>query len=201
MAQPMPFDEAVRSGLSIGVPGIVRLMETVHKQHGKLPWARLFEPAIRLAEQGFEVSPRLHLLLRWEGPESFVPAARRYFFTDTGSAWPIGFTLKNPELAATLRRIAAHGSRGFYEGPVADAIVKADATAPIAPGGMTLQDLAGYTVKERAPVCVTYRGYKICGVGPPVLRRPDGGADLEAVGAVRPRQGTRGRACSRRRCT
>ena len=165
--QPMPFGEAVRSGLSIGVPGLVRLMETVHRQHGKLPWAQLFEPAIRLAEQGFDVSPRLHLLLRWQGPESFVPAARRYFFTDTGSAWPIGFTLKNPELAATLRRIAAEGSRGFYEGPVAEAIVKADASAPIAPGGMTLRDLAGYTAKERVPVCVTYRTYKICGVGPP----------------------------------
>ncbi len=165
--QPMPFSQAVLSGLSIGVPGIVRLLETVHKQHGKLPWARLFEPAIQLAEQGFDVSPRLHLLLRWEGPESFVPASREYFFTHTGSAWPIGFTLRNPELAATLRRIAAEGSRAFYEGPVADAIVKAVADAPTAPGGMTLEDLAGYTVKERAPVCVTYRSYKICGVGPP----------------------------------
>ena len=164
---PMPFDEAVRSGLSVGVPGLVRLMETVHQRHGKLPWARLFEPAIRLAEEGFEVSPRLHLLLRWQGPESFVPAARRYFFTETGSAWPIGFTLKNPELAATLRRIAEKGAAGFYEGPVADAIVEAVAAAPIAPGGMTLEDLADYTVKERAPVCVTYRAYKICGMGPP----------------------------------
>ncbi len=165
--QPMPFGEAVHSGLSIGVPGLVRLMETVHKQHGKLPWARLFEPAIRLAEKGFDISPRLHLLLRWEGPQSFVPAARRYFFTGTGSAWPIGFTLKNPEFAATLRRIAAEGAGGFYKGPVAEAIVKAVASAPIAPGGMTLQDLADYKVKERAPVCVTYRTYKICGVGPP----------------------------------
>ncbi len=165
--QPMPFSQAVLSGLSIGVPGIVRLLETVHKQHGKLPWARLFEPAIRLAEQGFDVSPRLHLLLRWEGPASFVPTARQYFFTNTGSAWPIGFTLRNPELAATLRRIAAEGSSGFYEGPVAEQIVKAVAAAPTAPGGMTLADLAGYSVKERAPVCVTYRSYKICGVGPP----------------------------------
>ncbi len=165
--QPMPFGEAVLSGLSIGVPGLVRLMEDVHKRHGKLPWARLFEPAVRLAEEGFEVSPRLHFLLRWQGPASFVPAARRYFFTGTGSAWPIGFTLKNPEFAATLRRIAAEGSNAFYEGPVAEAIVTAVATAPTAPGGMTLEDLAGYTAKERAPVCVTYRTYKICGVGPP----------------------------------
>ncbi len=165
--QPRPFNEAVRSGLSIGVPGIVRLLELVHQRYGKLPWARLFEPAIRLAETGFDVSPRLHYLLRWEGPESFVPAARHYFFTDTGSAWPIGFTLKDPELAATLRRIAAEGARAFYEGPVADAIVKAVATAPIAPGGMTLKDLAAYKAKERAPVCTLYRGYKVCGVGPP----------------------------------
>jgi len=165
--QPMPFNEAVRSGLSIGVPGIVRLLEMVHQRHGKLPWARLFEPAIRLAESGFDVSPRLYLLLRWQGPASFVPAARRYFFTETGSAWPIGFTLKNPEFADTLRRIAAEGASGFYEGPVADAIVKAVASAPIKAGGMTLADLAGYTAKERTPVCFEYRSYKICGMGPP----------------------------------
>jgi gamma-glutamyltranspeptidase/glutathione hydrolase len=165
--RPMPFGEAVRSGRSVGVPGLVRLLETVHRHHGRLPWARLFEPAIRLAETGFEVSPRLHLLLRWEGPESFVPQARAYFFTGTGNAWPIGYELKNPAFAATLRRIAEEGARGFYEGPVAQAIVEAVAAAPVAAGGMTLQDLAGYTVKEREPLCITYRGLKVCGVGPP----------------------------------
>ncbi len=165
--KPMPFTTAVRSGLSVGVPGIVRLMETVHARYGRLPWARLFEPAIRLAETGFEVSPRLHLLLRAAGPESFVPAARRYFFTDTGNAWPIGHVLKNPELAATLRRIAAEGAPGFYEGPIAEAIVKEVADAPTAAGDMTLQDLSGYAVKERSPLCSAYRGHKICGVGPP----------------------------------
>jgi gamma-glutamyltranspeptidase / glutathione hydrolase len=165
--KPMPFGKAVLSGLSIGVPGLVRLMESVHQRHGKLPWARLFEPAIRLAENGFDVSTRLHLLLRWQGAASFVPAAREYFFTETGSAWPIGTTLKNPEFAATLKRIAAEGAAGFYEGPVAEAIVKAVANAPTAPGGMTLEDLAKYTAKDREPVCVGYRSYKICGVGPP----------------------------------
>ncbi len=165
--KPMPFEIAVHSGLSIGVPGLVRLMETVHRRYGKLPWARLFEPAIRLAEAGFEVSPRLHNLLRSQDPDGFVPAARRYFFTATGSAWPIGFTLKNPEFASTLRRIAAEGADGFYAGPVAQAIVKADADAPIAPGGMTMQDLAGYKAKERPPVCISYHSYKVCGMGPP----------------------------------
>ena len=82
--KPMPFNEAVHSGLSVGVPGIVRLLETVHQKHGRLSWSQLFAPAIRLAEKGFEVSPRLHFMLRWQGPESFVPAARSYFFTKTG---------------------------------------------------------------------------------------------------------------------
>ena len=165
--KPMPFNEAVRSGLSVGVPGLVRLLEMVHAKHGRLPWARLFEPALRLADEGFEVSQRLHYLLRWHGPSSFVPAARSYFFTETGNAWPIGYQLKNPAFAATLRRIAAEGARGFYEGPVAEAIVAAVATAPVAPGGMTLADLAGYTAKERQPVCTDYRGDRICGMGPP----------------------------------
>jgi gamma-glutamyltranspeptidase/glutathione hydrolase len=139
----------------------------VHAKHGRLPWARLFEPALRLADEGFEVSPRLHYLLRWHGPSSFVPGARSYFFTETGNAWPIGYQLKNPAFAATLRRIAAEGARGYYEGPVAEAIVAAVATAPVAPGGMTLADLADYAAKERQPVCVDYRGDRICGMGPP----------------------------------
>ncbi len=164
---PMSFGQAVLSGLSVGVPGIVRLLETVHQRHGRLDWSQLFAPAIRLAEHGFEVSPRLHFMLRWQGPESFVPAARRYFFTGTGNAWPVGHVLKNPAFAKTLRLIAEKGASGFYDGPVAEAIVKAVANAPTAPGGMTLEDLASYEVKERKPLCFPYRGRTICGVGPP----------------------------------
>jgi gamma-glutamyltranspeptidase / glutathione hydrolase len=191
--KPMPFDSAERSGLGIGVPGVVRLMETVHARYGRLPWARLFEPAIQLAESGFEVSPRLHLLLRGQGPESFVPEARRYFFTGTGSAWPMGYTLKNPEFASTLRRVAAEGARGFYEGPVAEAIVKAVAEAPTAAGGMTLQDLSGYAVKERAPVCFGYRGYKICCMGPPSSGAP---AVAQTLGLLEPFDLGNGRAAA-----
>ena len=165
--EPMPFRKAVLSGLSIGVPGIVRLLETVHEKHGRLPWDRLFAPAIELAEKGFEVSPRLHQLLRAAGPDNFVPAARRYFFTETGNAWPIGFVLRNPEFAATLRRIAKDGADAFYKGETAQAIVSAVNTAPIASGGMTLQDLADYKVIEREPLCIGYRGDKVCGMGPP----------------------------------
>jgi gamma-glutamyltranspeptidase/glutathione hydrolase len=165
--KPMPFNTAVLSGLSIGVPGLVRLLEDVHKAHGKLPWAKLFEPAIRLAENGFEISQRLHFLLRLDGPDSFVPAARRYFFTEGGSALPIGHRLRNPEFAVTLRAIADGGANAFYEGPIAQAIVDAVAAAPTAPGGMTLDDLKGYKVKERPPLCITYRAHEVCGVSPP----------------------------------
>ena len=165
--KPMPFFDAVLSGLSIGVPGLVRLMEDVHRDHGRLPWAELFAPAIRLAEDGFEVSPRLHILLQLEGAESFVPAARAYFFSESGAPRPIGYRLKNPELAKTLRVIAAGGANAFYEGPIAQAIVDAVGSAPGAPGGMTLDDLKTYRVKQRPPLCVTYRIYEVCGVGAP----------------------------------
>src|SRR5688572_2859999 len=179
--KPMPFNKAVLSGLSIGVPGLVRLLEDVHKQHGKLPWAKLFEPAIRLAEGGFEISQRLHVLLRLDGAESFVPAARRYFFTDGGSALPIGHRLRNPEFAATLRAIAAGGASAFYEGPIAQAIVDAVAAAPTAPGGMTLDDLKSYRVKERPPLCISYRAHEVCGVGPPSSGGPTVAQTLKLI--------------------
>lgn len=165
--KPMPFEKAVLSGLSIGVPGVVRLLEDVHGKYGKLPWAKLFEPAISLAESGFRVSPRLNILLRLEKPQNFASAARRYFFDGNGSPWPIGYLLKNPELAATFRSIAANGASAFYDGPIAQAIVDAVAAAPTKPGGMTLDDLKSYSMKERAPLCVGYRAYEVCGFGPP----------------------------------
>jgi gamma-glutamyltranspeptidase/glutathione hydrolase len=165
--KPMPFMAAVRSGLSIGTPGLVRLLEATHKKHGKLAWARLFEPAIRLAEEGFSVSRRLYFLLRWNGIESFDPAARRYFFDATGSVWPIGYTLKNPAYAATLKAIAEGGARAFYEGPIADAVVAAAQGAYNFAGDLALGDLAAYAVKEREPLCFTYREHRLCGLGPP----------------------------------
>lgn len=165
--KPIAFDKAVQSGLSIGVPGVVRLLEAVHRAHGKLPWADLFQPAIKLAKDGFEVSPRLHLLLRWVGPSVFDEAGRRYFFTADGKPLAIGHKLVNTEYAATLERIAAQGADAFYAGQTAEAIVTASAKAPNAPGDMTLQDMAGYAVRERAPVCTGYRGYKVCGMAPP----------------------------------
>lgn len=164
--KPMPFNTAVQSGLSIGVPGVVRLMHETHKKHGKLPWRELFKPAIRLARDGFQVSTRLNYLLRWVGPTVFDDNARRYFFP-SGRARAAGTTLANPEYAATLERLADGGADAFYAGPIAEAVVAAAARAPNFPGDLTLADLAAYAIKQREPVCFPYRGYKVCGMGPP----------------------------------
>ena len=163
----VPFDQAVHSGLSIGTPGVARLIEDAHRKHGKLAWAKLFEPAIKLAADGFTVSRRLHFLLRWNGAEKFDATARAYFFDENSNARPTGFLLKNPAYAETLKALAAGGSDAFYSGNIAEAVVAAAKSAPRFPGDLALQDLAAYTVKERAPVCAGYRTYKICGMGPP----------------------------------
>jgi gamma-glutamyltranspeptidase/glutathione hydrolase len=165
--KPMPFPRAVRSGLSIGTPGLPRLLWDAHQRHGKLAWARLFEPAIRLADEGFEVSRRLNLLLRLNGPDVFDAEARTYFFDAEGTPRPVGYLLKNPAYAATLRALAEKGPDGFYAGPVAEAMLAAVANAPNAKGDLTASDLAAYKVEAREPVCVPYRVFKVCGMGPP----------------------------------
>jgi gamma-glutamyltranspeptidase/glutathione hydrolase len=164
---PIKLSEAMVGGTSVGVPGALRLLEALHKEHGKLPWPQLVQPAIRIAEQGFHVSPRLHVLLRWYGAQSFAPQSRGYFFDRTGSARAVGALLKNPEFAATLRAIAERGAGAFYEGEIAAAIVEAVRQSPTHQGDLTLADLAGYRAKEREPVCVAYRRNRICSMGPP----------------------------------
>lgn len=165
--QPISFGTAVHSGLSVGVPGLVRLLEYAHRRHGKLPWRDLFQPAIGLAQGGFPVSPRLHRLLLTRILSKFGPAARAYFYDTAGLPRRVGHILKNPALAATFRQIADKGAHVFYEGEIARDIVGRLAKAPLSSGGMTIADLANYSVKERPPVCVSYRAYQICGMGPP----------------------------------
>lgn len=165
--RPIGYMTAVRSGLSIGTPGLVKLLKAAHEKHGKLPWARLFEPAIKLADEGFKVTPRLNFLLRLEAPEAFDATARSYFFDASGAARPAGSTIKNPDYAATLRGIAEKGPDGFYSGPVAAAIVDAVRQAPNAPGDLSEADLSSYAVVEREPLCTRYRTYRVCSVGPP----------------------------------
>jgi gamma-glutamyltranspeptidase/glutathione hydrolase len=163
----MDFDEAVVGGLSVGVPGALRLLELAHRAHGRLPWADLFAPAIDLAEEGFPVSPRLHALLADDEHLERLPAAAAYFYRGDGTPHPVGTTLRNPALAETLRRIAAGGADAFYEGRIADDIAAAVTRSPLQPGRMSLADLADYAAKERAPVCAPYRRWRVCGMGPP----------------------------------
>ncbi|WP_207460196.1 gamma-glutamyltransferase [Azospirillum sp. SYSU D00513] len=164
---PMPFMEAVASGRSVGVPGLVRLLEHAHARHGRLPWPALFERAIQLAEDGFPVSPRLNGLLGQDAYLARDPAARAYFYQPDGTPRPVGHVLRNPAFADTLRAIARGGAAAFYEEPIAGDIVAAVRAHPAHPGDLTAEDLKGYAVKEREPVCGSYRAYRLCGMGPP----------------------------------
>lgn len=163
--KPLSFADAVNSGLSVGTPGVLRALELAHHRHGRLKWARLFAPAIALADQGFPVSPRLHAQIAGNRQLFEQEAAREYFYPD-GQPAAVGHLLKNPALAAVLRRIAADGASAFYEGEIAQDIVSA-VHAHARPGALSLADLKDYRAKERSPVCSDYRGYRICGMGPP----------------------------------
>jgi len=167
--KPLPFEEAVLSGHSVGVPGAVRMLEAAHRQHGQLPWAQLFEPAVTLAEQGFKISPRLHTLLQAEQHLRKDPLAARFFYNQ-GQAWPVGHVLRNPEYAHVLRRIATEGSRALHEGQVAQAIVARTAQPP-RPGALSLRDLKSYQPREREALCVDHaapqRQVRLCGFPPP----------------------------------
>lgn len=163
---PMDFYDAVVGGLSVGVPGVVRMLELAHDEHGRMPWPELLAPAMTLAEEGFEVSPRLHGLLERVGRLKTLPAAKAYFYEENGAAWPVGHILKNPAYAHTLRVLSENGPEAFYSGEIAEAIVEAVNAGP-QPGGMTLEDLANYQPVKRDPVCGPYRGYEICSMAPP----------------------------------
>jgi gamma-glutamyltranspeptidase/glutathione hydrolase len=165
--KPMPFMQAVVGGLSVGVPGTPRLLGEAHKRFGKLPWAKLFEPAIALAEDGFAVSPRLNGLLTKETALRADPRARALYYDDSGAARPVGYVLKNRSYAGTLKTLAANGAGAFYEGSLAEDVVASVTSHPTNPGDMTRDDLAGYKVAEREPVCAPYRVWRVCGMGPP----------------------------------
>jgi len=160
--KPLEFHDAVIGGRSVGVPGTVRLLETAHQRHGRLPWAELFAPAIKLAEDGFAVSPRLHTLI---GLDRYLtqPRARAYFFDANGKPLVVGSVLRNPAYAATLRAIAAGGAEAFYTGAIARDIIDTANNHPWNPGDLTPADLAGYRVIVRQPVCDGYRSYRVCG--------------------------------------
>ncbi|MFV0382822.1 gamma-glutamyltransferase [Paracoccus sp. (in: a-proteobacteria)] len=192
--QPLEFMSAVVGGRSVGVPGTPALLEEAHRRWGRANWAGLFGPAIALAENGFAVSPRLAELVAGEGQDLQAdPATAAYFFPG-GQPVAAGATLTNPAYADVLRRLAAQGSRAFYEGEIAQDIVAAVRGAVWNPGVLSMQDMASYRVVERPPVCVEYRAHDVCGMGPPssggltvgqilgMLR----GYDLASLGAENP---------------
>ena len=169
--QPVPFFEAVVGGRSVGTPGVLKMLAMAHQQHGKLPWARLFEPAMHLAKNGFAISPRLHASLLADAYLKLDPSARAYFYQADGAPHPIGYVLRNPELADVMQRIAKEGVNAFYKGDVAQAMVDKVQQHPKNPGRLRLQDLAQYQAKEREALCfdhaVRASVFEICGFPPP----------------------------------
>ncbi|MGF7116652.1 gamma-glutamyltranspeptidase/glutathione hydrolase [Pseudomonas laurylsulfatiphila] len=164
--QPMGFTQAQIGGRSVGTPGVLRALELAQRKHGRLPWAQLFEPAIRLAEQGFAISPRLHQLIAADSSMPRSPEMMAYFRNADGSPKAVGTNLKNPALAAVFKRIAHEGPDALYKGPVAEEIA-AKVQGHANPGSLSLTDLANYQAKERAPLCTDYKRWQVCGMPPP----------------------------------
>ena len=166
--RPAPWQDAVQGGRAVGTPGVLRALELGHSKFGKLPWADLFFDAARLAELGFEVSPRLAKLLEQEihpGLKTLAPA--RYYFYPFGKPLEQGTKLINEPLAKTLLAIGSQGADYFYKGPLAEHIVNAVQNSSINPGKLSAEDLATYRAKEREPVCTAYKVYRLCSMGPP----------------------------------
>ncbi|MDH3241854.1 MAG: gamma-glutamyltransferase [Alphaproteobacteria bacterium] len=165
--KPMAQDRYRAGGISAAVPGSLPMLAHAHRRHGRLAWPDLFQPAIELAERGFEVSPRLHASIARDPYLREHPAARAYFFTADGAPKPVGSVLKNPDLAVTLKAVAADGIRALYFGPIAKDIADAVRNDTRRPGLMTAGDLAAYRAKVRPPLCGPYRDWLICGFAPP----------------------------------
>ena len=156
--KPLSFLEAAVGGRSVGVPGVLRMLELAHSRHGRLPWHELFEDAIRVAEQGFDASPKLQAALERERFLRDDPAARKIYYS--------GARILNREYADTLRALARGGARLFYDGDIAKDIVLAVRTHA-KPGDLSEEDLRGYRALEREPVCGPYRALRVCSMGPP----------------------------------
>jgi gamma-glutamyltranspeptidase / glutathione hydrolase len=163
--KPIPFIEAFQGGRAVGVPGNIRLAALASKKWGKLPWKALFQPAIRLAEGGYQVTRPLAESTARVSPlwKNFPATAAQYGATGLTQ----GATVKNPALGKLLRTLAKDGADAFYSGGNAKALLAAVTTSKLSPSEMTAADLTAYQAKERPPVCGEYRGYRICGMGPP----------------------------------
>jgi len=184
----MAFKDAVVGGRSVGVPGVIALLAKAYKDNGRLPWPRLFRPAIQLAEGGFEVSPRLNALIKRNPLLLTQKSTRNYFYKKSGDneskpqPLPVGYLLKNPAYAQTLRLIAKGGEDAFYKGPIAKAIV-ATVNAHPNKGLLSDSDFEQYRAKKRTSLCRPYRSYTVCGMPPPTS---GGIAVLQILGILEP---------------
>ena len=164
----LTYPDAVPGATSVGVPGNIALAAKAHRAHGRLPWGVVFAPAITLARDGFAITPRLYGALKVaKRSAAFSAEGRALYYGADGEPLPVGTVIRNPALAATLQAIADQGAKAFYRGANARGIVAQVTTAARNPAPMTVADVNGYQAKDRAPVCATYRRYKICGMGPP----------------------------------
>ncbi|KQP19760.1 gamma-glutamyltransferase family protein [Pseudorhodoferax sp. Leaf267] len=176
---PVPASNPVgrRSGRSIGVPGVMRMMEMAHKEHGKLKWNQLFDEGVDLATNGYVIPARLGAAINSNRNSLALDAnAMAAYFKPDGTPKLSGETTTNLPYAQTLQALAAQGADALHTGPIAQAIVDKVAQAvgddaartPITPGLMTLADLSGYKAKKRDPACTTYRAtYYVCAMAPP----------------------------------
>ncbi len=178
--QPMPHEQAAVGGRAVGVPGTLRMLESLHHAYGKLPWADLFAPAIHLAESGFAISPRLARQIAEDRANLTHQAAASAYFFPSDAALQAGHILVNRPLADMLTAIAAGGADALYKGPIAADIAAVVRTDPNA-GLLTTDDLAAYRAKQREPVCGAYRKQRLCSMGPPSA---GGVAVLETLGLL-----------------
>lgn len=183
--KPLAFPEAALGGRPVGVPGALRMLEVAHRREGRLDWADLFQPAIDLARDGFTIAPRLAEAIAEDGDLKHDPDAAAYYFDAAGAPRAAGATLRNPQLADTLRQIAQGGADAFYGGTIAQAIVdevNQDGADQGATGRMGAADLLDYRARERSTLCAPYRAYEICSMGPPTS---GGIALLQVLGILR----------------
>ena len=166
--KPLARGQAVRSGLSIGVPGTVAMAAAAHGKYGKLPWREIIAPSIALARDGFQMNLRLNGSLDDSAQSGARDAdARAVYYDAAGKALAPGTLVRIPELAATFEKIAEQGPQFFYQGAEAERLAGEIAADTPRPETMVASDINGYFAKQRPPVCGTYRGYRICGIGPP----------------------------------
>ena len=164
--QPLPFFDAIKGGRSVGTPGLIRMLEIAHKKYGKLEWKELFKPAISLTEKGFPLSPRLHKLLSEIKHQKSDLEIQDLYYDKSGSVLKIGTIIRSAKFADILRAIA-DDPNNFYEGKIADDIVRTVNSSKFSKGLLSLEDLKNYKAYEKSPICRLYKDNKICGMTTP----------------------------------